>query len=46
MLDVIDGYSESELEDIGNDSLDGDVGIARPRRTRRSTKFEADLAAC
>ena len=45
MLKVIDGYSESELEDLGNDSLDGDVA-AKAAADETLAKFEADLTAC
>ena len=45
MLDVIDGYSESELEDIGNDSLDGDAA-SQAAANEALDKFEADLAEC
>lgn len=45
MLDVIDGYTTSELQDIGNDSLDGDAA-AKVEADATLVKFEADLAAC
>ena len=45
MLDVIDGYTESELEDIGNDALDGDAA-SQAAANEALDKFEADLAEC
>ena len=45
MLEVIDGYTESELQDLGNDSLDGDLE-AKAAADEALAKFEADLAAC
>ena len=45
MLEVIDGYTESELQDLGNDSLDGDAA-SKAKADEALDKFEADLAAC
>ncbi len=45
MLDVIDGYEQSELEAIGEDAIDGDAA-AQEAAQAALDKFEADLAAC
>ena len=45
MLAVVDGYTESELQDIGNDSLDGDAA-SKAAADEALAEFEADLAAC
>jgi hypothetical protein len=45
MLEVIDGYTTSELEDLGNDANDGDAA-EQAAADEALAKFEADLAAC
>lgn len=45
MLGVIDGYSTSELQDIGNDAQDGDTA-KKQEADAALEKFQADLAAC
>jgi hypothetical protein len=45
MLAVIDGYTTDELQDLGNDSLDGDAA-SKAAADEALAKFEADLADC
>ena len=46
MLEVIDGYSKDELEDIGNDARNDGNRAAQAEAQATLDKFEADLAAC
>jgi hypothetical protein len=45
MLEVIDGYTNDELQAIGEDANDGDAAEQAAAREALD-KFEADLAAC
>ena len=45
MLEVIDGYSQDELEAIGDDANNGDAA-EQAAANEALSKFEADLAAC
>jgi hypothetical protein len=45
MLEVIDGYSEDDLEDIGNDAREGDQA-EQAEANQALAKFQADLEAC
>ena len=45
MLEVIDGYTTDELQQIGNDANGGDLA-AQAEADEALDKFEADLAAC
>lgn len=45
MLEVIDGYSTKELEDLGKNAQSSDEATAA-EADKALKKFEADLAAC
>lgn len=45
MLDVIDGYTTDELQQIGNDANSGDQA-EQAEANEALDRFEADLAAC
>jgi hypothetical protein len=45
MLEVLDGYSSSQLEDIGKNVTEGDLD-EQAEANAALAEFEADLAAC
>ena len=45
MLDVLDGYSESELDDLGKAVNEGDLD-AQAEAASALAQYEADLAGC
>jgi hypothetical protein len=45
MLEVINGYSEDDLEDIGNDAREGDQA-EQAAANEALAQFQADLEAC